>query len=65
MGTIFSCFGKEIVKEHIPITSDKQIMLSSTQLCARNSRPQSGNVVMINGSTAQCIAQATEAVIPN
>lgn len=65
MGIIFLCFGKEEDKDHIPITSDRQIMLSSTQLWARNSRPHKGKVVMRNGSAAQCMAQATEAVIPN
>jgi len=40
-------------------------MPSSTQLCAKKFKPQSGKVVITKGRAAQCMAQAIEAVMPN
>lgn len=64
IGRMFLCFGYEVLKDQIPINSDKLIIPNSTQLCARKFNPQSGRVVIKKGRAAQCMAQTIAAVIP-
>lgn len=66
MGSFRRCvFLYDLLKDHMPKTIENKIMEISIMGCARNSSPHNGNKVKIKGSSAQCMAQAVDAVIPS
>lgn len=52
------------LNEYTPMAKDKAIIKNSNPVLCSNSIPRMGKLFMSNGSTAQWIAQATEAEIP-
>lgn len=53
IGNRFLCFEYDSPIDHVPIRAEKKIMVISTQVFAKNSRPIKGNDVTTIGKTAQ------------
>lgn len=58
------CLRYAELKLQMPIINETAIIVISTASLARKPIPHIGKTVIINGNTAQCMAQSIEAVMP-